>query len=420
MKELELKKLRDSNILVQPRYDEYSFSRLPIALSGLLMPEKARPALPRPLEQHLRPNYQKVIVILIDGFGWRFVEEYKGYLPRLREICENSCVLPLSSQFPSTTACHITTLHSGLPVGSTGIFEWFMYEPLVGEIICPLRCEALIRTEQNDQRKSISFDPTEVFPFHSLYASLKNEGIESYVCSYKDYAHSPYSQRLTRGATTMPFSSIRSGAQSLCSLVTTQQNKLYAVLYIDLFDSLAHQCGPSSKRLRHELSTILEILWKELLLPLRKRSDTICFITADHGHTEMKPERTFYLDREIPELGQMLAKTASGSIRSPVGSPRDLFLHFLDSCKEEGELILKRKLSGLAEVFSTEYAIEQGLFGDPVTQRLRERLGTTLVLPTTPASIFWSESGRFVQTFRGHHGGLTRDEVVIPLIACGG
>lgn len=420
MKELELKKLRGSNLLVRPRYDEYSFSRLPVALSGLLMPDKVRPNLPASLEQHLRPNYQKVVLILIDGFGWRFLEDYKSYLPRLREICERSFVLPISSQFPSTTACHITTLHSGLPVGSTGIFEWFMYEPLVGEIICPLKCEALICTEQNDQKRSISFDPAKVFPFDSLYPALRDEGIESYVCTYKDYAHSSYSQRLTRGATTIPFSSIKSGAQSLCSLVNTQQNKLYAVFYIDLFDSLAHQCGPNSKRLRHELSGILDILWKELLSPLRKRSDTICFITADHGHTEMKPEQTIYLDQEIPELGQLLSKTESGCLRSPVGSPRDLFLPFLESCREEGESLLKRKLSGLAEIVTIESALEQGLFGDPVSQRLRERLGTTVILPTTPASIFWSESGRFIQTFRGHHGGLTKDEVVIPLIACGG
>jgi hypothetical protein len=68
-------------------------------------------------------------------------------------------------------------------------------------------------------------------------------------------------------------------------------------------------------------------------------------------------------------------------------------------------------------VFQVEQLIEQGVFPGNITEKLRERLGTTLVIPTTERGIFWFEDGRFEQKFRGHHGGLSREELLIPLFA---
>ena len=65
-----------------------------------------------------------MVLILLDGFGWRFFEKMADDYPalrrsRLRAAWQSSC--PSS---PSTTATHITCLHTGLEVGRSGVYEW--------------------------------------------------------------------------------------------------------------------------------------------------------------------------------------------------------------------------------------------------------------------------------------------------------
>jgi hypothetical protein len=60
--------------------------------------------------------------------------------------------------------------------------------------------------------------------------------------------------------------------------------------------------------------------------------------------------------------------------------------------------------------------VEEGVFGE-AGPRLRERIGDLVVLPAPGESVWWREPGRFDMRFRGHHGGLSPEEMRIPLLA---
>src|SRR5512143_3847229 len=118
----------------KPLYDSYCFARIPQAVEHLLtgagdlgLPVDVLGALPQ--------RYVKVILLFIDGFGWRFYDRHGAQQPFLKRFADEGVVSPITVQFPSTTAAHTTTIHTGLPVGTSGIFEWYYYEPQVGQVI---------------------------------------------------------------------------------------------------------------------------------------------------------------------------------------------------------------------------------------------------------------------------------------------
>jgi hypothetical protein len=50
-----------------------------------------------------------------------------------------------------------------------------------------------------------------------------------------------------------------------------------------------------------------------------------------------------------------------------------------------------------------------------VCEELRRRLGDILILPRLGHFVWWREPGVLVNTFNGHHGGLTAEEVITVL-----
>jgi hypothetical protein len=74
----------------------------------------------------------------------------------------------------------------------------------------------------------------------------------------------------------------------------------------------------------------------------------------------------------------------------------------------------------LAEVVRTERLIRDGLFGQAAAPAdLLTRAGNLMILPRRYESVSWYEKGRFEQKYYGHHGGLTRQEMLIPFVAVG-
>ena len=67
-------------------------------------------------------------------------------------------------------------------------------------------------------------------------------------------------------------------------------------------------------------------------------------------------------------------------------------------------------------VVTAETLIAEGVFAEP-SPRLRTRLGNIVVLPHYGEAVYWHEPNRFVQHLHGQHGGLSPQEMEIPLLA---
>ena len=77
----------------------------------------------------------------------------------------------------------------------------------------------------------------------------------------------------------------------------------------------------------------------------------------------------------------------------------------------------EKALAGRADVLSVADLVREGFFGPtPVSEAFASRVGNLVILPHLGEGVYWYEKDRFVQKYRGHHGGLTRAEMEIPLL----
>ena len=84
---------------------------------------------------------------------------------------------------------------------------------------------------------------------------------------------------------------------------------------------------------------------------------------------------------------------------------------------EEAQAFLASRLSGRAEVRKVSELVQAGYFGPVISPRFLAHAGDLVILPYRGESVWWYEKDKFEQKFRGHHGGLTKQELEIPLIS---
>lgn len=401
---------------LRPLYDTYGFSQLPQTVRALLV-DGARTGVPFGPRQDLYQQYDTVILFFIDAFGWRFFERFSDRHPFLRRIVSEGLVCKLTSQFPSTTAAHVTTMHTGLPVGQSGVYEWFYYEPLVDALIAPLLFSFAGDHERNTLT-STGIAASALYPTHTFYQDLAAHGVRSFVFQNQAYAFSPYTTTVTTGATVMPFRTLPEAIVNLTHLLDQQQSRSYYFLYHDSIDAICHLYGPESPQVVAEIETVLDIMERVFHNHLSdRRGRTLFMLTADHGQTAIDPATTIYLNQSLPAIQPLLKTNRAGRPLVPAGSSRDLFLHIKDDALDEAQAVLRDHLAGRAEVYRVSDLIDRHFFGSaPPSPTCLDRIGNLVILPYAHESVWWYEQGRFEQHFFGSHGGLTGDEMETILL----
>lgn len=383
-----------------PRYDTDGFSWLPEHLTNLLT----------------GGHYDAVVLLLIDGFGWRFIEQFQDE-PLLRKVAKEGQVKRLYAQFPSTTSAHITTLHTGQTVGEHGIFEWNYYEPSLDAMISPLPFSYAGAIER-ETLKAAGIHARQIFPKETIYQHWQQKGITAIVFQPRAYTPSSYSNIVLRGAIARGYKTLAESLVNLKQAVNEAKTPACVLLYYDRIDSISHDYGPNATQTQAEILHFL-LAMEHILLKKPVISRRVLFLlTADHGQVEIDPATTIYLNREarFDGLERFLRVDRQGHPLVPGGSPRDFFLYIREGLVEEAQEFLSVRLEGKAEVRSVDEMIRAGYFGPRTSPEFRARAGDLVILPYRGESVWWYEKDRFEQKYYGHHGGLTPQEMEIPLL----
>jgi hypothetical protein len=387
-----------------PEQGRRCFDQLPATIERLLTGTTTGPALDEPL---LRERFERVAFVYLDAFGWTFLER-QGDHPLLRRARSDGLVMQLTSQFPSTTTAHVTTIHSGLPVAEHGVYEWHVLEPTLNRLIMPLPFS--FSGDSQPETLAGLLDPMDVYPAESLHAQLAAAGVQSMVVMPTHLADTSPNRVLQKSADVLHASEPEERlAVSAAALATA--DTAHAHVYLEAVDTLMHIVGADDPAVDAAFAEALSAIEQTPFPP-----GTLVLLTADHGMSPVDPDRTVYVNELWPGLADHLQIGADGKPLAPAGSCRDLFLHVLDGHVAEVRDGLAERLAGIADVVSTETLVSDGIFAEP-SPRLRARLGQVVVLPRYGEAVFWHEPGRFVQHLHGQHGGLSPQEMEIPLVA---
>lgn len=402
---------------IAPRFDGYNFADLPATILYWLTGADAPALAPAALSEYAR-QYDTVILFFIDGFGWEFFQQRADDSAFIKRLRQEGRVSKITSQFPSTTAAHVTCIHTGLPVATSGIYEWQYYEPKLDAVIAPLMY-SYAGSRQRDELKSVNIEPAELFPAATLYNALAARGVSSFSFGSRDFTPSTFSNIVTRGATMRAFTTLTEALVNLTQQAEHAVTPTYIFFYYSNIDTMCHWYGPASRQTQAELDIFLFAMDKWFLPKLRASNRRVLFaLTADHGHMAVTPQNTFYLNvgHHARELAPMLRVDARGELLPPGGSPRDVFLYVRNDCLDDARALLKSALAGYADVVKTNDLLNAGYFGRvPAGAELLGRLGELTILPYANNCVWWFQDGKFEQRLYGHHGGLTPTEMEIPL-----
>jgi predicted AlkP superfamily pyrophosphatase or phosphodiesterase len=414
-----------SSKFVRPLYESYCFGSIPAFIQQRLCGEALSRALPEDVCQGFSAEYDAVVLVFCDALGWKFTEAMHrdGAVPSFTRFSEGTRCSALTSLFPSTTAVHVTGIHSGLTASQTGIFEWHYYEGRVGEIVTPLpfRYTHALKDEMGEKR-TLKGDGTTAdafIPRSAIYPWLSERGVTSYIHQPAMHLESPYNhQLLGADVTLVPISGFQSGLTDLAEAVKREKGRSYHYYYHDGLDSAGHHHGPEGAEYVNAARYFFDNFEKYFLSEMREcHKNVLLVLTADHGQVLSPAEEIVYLDRECPSLQSLIRTTHSGNPLAPVGSVRDFFVYPREGSEQEVFDRLTDLVGDKGVVCWTQKLREQGMFGVVESEHLRNNLGEICILAFEGEGFYWAgEKGEFVTQYHGHHGGLTDKEALVPFI----
>jgi hypothetical protein len=402
---------------VRPDYNGYCLPNVPTTIMSILGVKHERPVLPKDALGDVETSgVDNVILLLCDGLGhneWSR-QSGRGFFGR---ISERGNVRPITTIFPSTTAAAITAVTTGLTPQEHGLPEWYVYFDEVGDVVVTLPFTRL--GDRGRDTLADELGPRVLYNGRTVFQQLGDAGVGTTSMSSRMLAHSVFSGVTTAGSTVLPYSTASDLTVSLRRLVERSRGKNYFYAYWSLVDTIEHIYGPYTDESWVEASLISHAFQEGFLSKLSKEAAkrTLILVTADHGQLQVDLSKIVYMNR-WGKLTRAFARSPAGEVVPPWGSARDAYIRVRKGLVEDTMQYLQKKLEGVATVMTTEEGIAMGLFGiNKPSKRFRRRIGDIMILPHDANTVWYDYKRGDPLRVKGHHGGLTKDEMTIPLAA---
>jgi hypothetical protein len=397
---------------VLPHYGGLSIANLPATIAALLGGDLpgALPPLPRELWVDWAPGLQRVVLVILDALGYRVLQAMwaRGEGRTFSDLARTGRMVPLTSVFPSTTDAALVSLFSGYPPAAHGWLAYTMYLREMGMaanaiLLCPMW------SRQSDLLVDWGLDPETLVTIPTLAHQLAGLGVATRAALSKFYKGSGFTRALYRGVEEIRGHRLASDlwVHLRHMLAETRGKRTLISAYWSGLDTLGHSYGQNTDLWAAEFRTVSHLLMQEFLAPLpaEDREGTLLLITADHGQIHIPPEHILAA-QDDPELSKHLLVPIVGESRAAFVYPRpgrgDVIRRYLEDA-----------FPGRFTVLDSVQALQAGLMGRPIADETYARAGELIVLARGDHAL---QQARLEVPLLGRHGGMTQQEMLVPLI----
>jgi len=339
---------------------------------------------------------RNIVFFLVDGLGYNYLADV-GRGGALHDHLEGT----LTSVFPSTTASAITTSFTGLTPQQHGMTGWFSWFPEADVLAAPLPFR---RRGDDVSLVDLGIAPQRLFGARPLFDDL---AVRPFVVTQRRIVDSEYSRYFGGCSERHAYDDLAGLVSAVEGVVRSGPERKYVYAYYPELDAVAHKHGIASRQAATRL-TAIDAAFADLLRRL-SGTNTVLIVSADHGFIDT-PTREALEMEDFPVLAELLRHPLSGE-------PRAAFCHVragqVDRFIEHARALLGER----ADVLPSATLIAEGWFGpgDP-HPRLRDRVGDVSLVMRGHYTIKDHLPGEKRHVLIGNHGGVTEDEMLIPLV----
>lgn len=335
------------------------------------------------------------VFVLFDGLGERQLATHArdGAIAQFR-------LRSLDSVFPSSTAPAMTSIACAAPPAAHGNPAWFMWSQAADAIVRTLPMD--LRADHRQAvlaRDTWSWQPWATRARASVFAVLPQQ-----------IAFSEFSRRSYAGATVLAYRSMDDAVELVAGALGASEGDTSVFVYLPHFDTVSHESGWQSE----EASNVALRLdrWFAALVERLQALDALVLASADHGFVDVPVEDRLQLD-EFPAVRDCLERPLCGEPRVP-------FCYVRADRRDRFARIVREALGDAFDVHEAGALLRAGWFGalpDGGECALDGRLGTHVLVPRRNVTLVDRLEGEQPMDFIGMHGGISEDEMRVPLVA---
>ena len=383
--------------MIRPDYENGSIVNLVSSIISALGNSSATHNPLSLLDTNVISTKKNVVFIVLDGLGYNFIMEQGS------SFIKSNLVGNCTSVFPSTTATAITSFLTGMSPAQHAVTGWFVYLKELGTISAILPFKPRYGGEIFSKSDIFAKD---IFKQSTIFEKFNRK---SYTLSNDYIINSDYTKFYSKGSTSVAYKkeSIENFVTNLRTLVQDIPEEKFIYAYWPTFDTLAHKNGIHSLNCKNhyqELSLALENFIYSI-----SKTDSVVIVTADHGLIDSPKEALIDLDLH-PELRDTLVMPLSGD-------PRAAYCYVKQGMTDIFENYVHEHLAEVCSLYKSTELVERNFFGlDEPNPKLWDRIGDYVLIPKENYVIKDKVLGESPHYYTGHHGGVSEDEMYVPVI----